>query len=459
MPMDRPPTDDSPATAYPPARTGWYVVGVLTLAYLLSFLDRQILALLVEPIRRDMGLSDTQVSLLLGLAFAIFYTLLGLPLGRLADRYSRRTLIAAGITVWCLMTAACGLARNYTQLFIARVGVGVGEATLNPCALSLISDYFPREKRGRAISVYNMGVSLGAGTAMILGGWIISIVYSSPPVVLPVVGQLYAWQTVFLVVGLPGLLVALSMATIREPVRQGRLAITDAAGRRSTEISIPDTVRYLAQRLRTYGTHFLGMSVVTIIGYALFFWVPTLFVRTWDWSIPRISVVYGIINLVCGPLGVVLAGWLADRRYQRGQKDSLMRTALLFSGLFIPFSVLAPLMPSAELALLMLVPSAVGGAAVTATGAAALMMFTPNQLRAQVTALYYFVINVLGLTLGPSAVALATDYLFRNEADLRYSMALVSVLAGVSAIGFLFANLRYYGGAVAEAERSEAGTG
>jgi MFS family permease len=440
---------------YPPASRGWYVVAVLTLAYMISFLDRQILALLVEPIRQDLGLSDTQISLLLGLAFAIFYTLLGLPLGRLADRYSRRTIIAAGITVWCMMTAACGLAKNFTQLFLARVGVGVGEATLNPCALSLISDYFPRKTRGRAISVYNMGVSLGAGTALILGGWIIGIVFSTPTLEIPVLGEVKAWQAVFLVVGLPGLLVAALMATIKEPPRRGRISVTDASGNRSEEISIPDTIDYLLKRWRTYGSHFLGMSVVTIIGYALFFWIPTLFVRTWDWSIPQIGVAYGIINLVCGPSGVLLAGWLADRRYARGDKGALIRTCLLFNCLFIPFSALAPLMPSAPLALLMLLPASIGGAGVTATGAAALMMYTPNQLRAQVTALYYFVISVLGLTLGPTAVALFTDQVFGDEAALRYSLSIVCVLAGLFAIGFMTFNLGLYRRAVAAAELAE----
>ncbi len=443
--------DDS----YPPSSYGWYVVGILTSAYMISFLDRQILALLVEPIRRDLGLTDTQISLLLGLAFAIFYTLLGLPLGRLADRYSRRKIIAAGITIWCLMTACCGLARNFGQLFLARVGVGVGEATLNPCALSLISDYFPRETRSRAVSVYNMGVSLGAGIAMILGGWIISLVFDAPPVTLPVLGELYAWQTVFIVVGLPGLLVAALMATVREPRRRGRVSIKNSQGISSTEISIPDAIRYLLQRWQTYGSHFLGLSVVTIIGYALFFWVPTLFVRTWDWTIPQIGLAYGLITLICGPLGVYLAGWLADHWYQKGDKASAMRCCLWSNLVFIPASALAPLMPTAELALLMLIPAGIGGGAVTAMGAAALMMYTPNQLRAQVTALYYFVISVLGLTLGPTAVALVTDYVYGDDLALRYSLALVCGLAGLFAIGFVASNLGRYGRAVSELEALE----
>jgi MFS family permease len=194
---------------------GWYVVCVLTLAYVVSFLDRQILALMVEPIKHDLGLTDTQMSLLMGLAFGIFYTLMGVPLGRLADRTSRRALIATGVGVWCLMTASCGLARSFGQLFVARIGVGVGEAALTPAAISMISDYFPRQKRGRAIGFYNMGVSLGAGTAMVLGGVVISYVMSAAPVELPGVGELKSWQLVFMLVGLPGLAIVALMSTIR----------------------------------------------------------------------------------------------------------------------------------------------------------------------------------------------------------------------------------------------------
>jgi MFS family permease len=447
---------DYPAPAY-----GWYVVVVLTLGYVVSFLDRQIFALLVQPIRADLGLTDTQVSLVGGLAFAIFYTVLGIPIGRLADRRSRRAIIAVGITIWCCMTAACGLARNYWQLFLARVGVGVGEATLNPSALSLISDYFPRERRGRAISFYNMGVSLGVGIANIVGAWAIAVATAAAPLVLPLVGELRPWQMVFLVVGLPGLLVALLMATVREPERRDRLRVERPDGNSSEEIGVADTLRYLRQRWSTYATHFLGMSVVTIIGYAYFFWIPTMFVRTWGWSIPEAGYTYGLITLVFGPLGVNLGGWAADWLYGRGYRDGLMRTALAGAVLlFVPASIIAPLMPDPAWAIAWLIPSTVGGAVITATGSAALMMITPNQMRGQVTALYYFVINALGLTLGPTAVALVTDYGFADDGALRWSLAIVAAAASVLALGFLFTNLPLYRARVEEAERwSSPGSG
>lgn len=206
-------------------------------------------------------------------------------------------------------------------------------------------------------------------------------------------------------------------------------------------------------RWKTYATHFVGMSVVTIIGYALFFWVPTMFVRSWGWTIPESGYAYGLITLVCGPLGVNLGGWIADRLYARGMRDGLMRTSLFAAALvFVPASVIAPLMPTAAGAVLFLIPSSLAGAAITATGVAALMMITPNQLRGQVTALYYFVLNVLGLTIGPTAVALITDYGFGDPQALRYSLAVVGAGAGILALGFLATNLRLYRAAMLEAE-------
>jgi MFS family permease len=447
-------TDRARGTAgpYPAPAYAWYVVSILTGAYVLSFLDRQILALLVDPIRRDLGISDTQVSLLGNLAFGIFYTFLGLPIGRAADRHSRRGIIAAGISIWCCMTAACGLARTFPQLFLARVGVGVGEAALNPAALSMISDYFPRERRGRALTFYNMGVSLGAGLALIFGGQIIAWVFAAPPVHVPFLGQLKAWQTVFLLVGLPGLAIALLMLTVREPVRRDRLAPEGPGGGSGKPLSLRAALDFLKVRRKTYLTHFLGMSVVTILGYSFFFWIPSMFVRTWGWTIPEISLAYGVITLVGGPIGVNLGGYIADRLYQRGYKDGLMRTCLFGSAcLFVPASLLVPLMPTPTLALIMLVPSTIGGALVTATGAAALMMLAPNQLRAQTTALYYFTINVLGL-LGPTAVGMVTDFVFADEAALRWSLAIVSAVASTLGLAFLATNLRYYRAGVIEAE-------
>jgi MFS family permease len=434
---------------YPNQTYGWYVVCILTLAYVFSFLDRQILALLIEPIRKDMDISDTQISLLLGLAFSIFYTLLGVPIGRLADRKSRRGIIAIGITIWCIMTAACGLAKTFTQLFLARVGVGVGEASLNPSALSLISDYFPREKRARPIGFYNMGVSLGAGVAMVIGGQIIAWVFDAPTIEIPVFGELKPWQAVFVMVGLPGLLIALLMATVKEPARQDELL--DDSGQAEV-LPLKTVLRFLLDRKSTYLSLFLGMSVVTIVGYGFLFWIPTMFIRTWGWSIAEVSMAYGSIGLVFGPIGVNFGGWLAQKLYSDGRRAGHMRVTILGAFILVPSATLAPLMPTPELTLLMLVFVTIGGAMPSATAAAALMMIVPNQMRGQTTAMYYFVTNVLGLTMGSTAIALVTDYVFKDDLALRYSIAWVSGTTGVVAIALLLYNLAHYRKSVIEAD-------
>lgn len=237
----------------------WYVVGILSLAYVFSFIDRIIMSLLVEPIRADLGITDTQVSLLSGLAFALFYTFFGIPVALLADRSRRRTLIAAGITFWCFMTAACGLAQNFWQLFAARMGVGAGEATLSPAATSLIGDYFPRHLLGRAVAVYTMGISIGSGIALIMGGKIVAAVTEMGGVTLPIVGELKAWQAAFMLVGLPGLVVAALMFTVKEPQRRQRL--------QTKPVPLAEGFRFIWQHRKTYGAHFFGLSVTTIMAY------------------------------------------------------------------------------------------------------------------------------------------------------------------------------------------------
>ena len=437
---------------YPPPTYAWTVVVILTLAYVVSFIDRQIMALMVEPIRADLGISDTQISLLLGLAFAIFYTLLGIPIGRLADQYSRKKIIIAGITIWCLMTAACGLARNYAQLFAARIGVGVGEAALSPSALSMISDYFPKETRGRAVAFYTMGIALGVGMAMIIGSQVIAFVFNAPPVTLPVVGTLFAWQTVFLVVGLPGLLVAVLMMAVREPIRREQMQRIAEDGTTSSHIPFTQVVAFLWQRRTMYGSHFVGMSVVTILAYGFYAWIPTMFIRTWDWTIQDIGIAYGVVTLISGPLAVIAAAKTAEMFAAKDYDDAHMRTAFWGSMLAVVTAVLTPLMPHPYLAVVMLLPTSIGTSMATAAGLSALMMVTPNQLRAQTSALYFFTVNILGLTIGPTGIAVFTDFIFRDDAMLRYSISSVSILAGFSAAGFLIYNLKHYVASFAEAK-------
>ena len=435
---------------YPNSRYAWYVTSLLLIAYILSFIDRQIMSLLIEPIKADLELTDGQIGLILGPAFAIFYVTLGVPIGWLADRKSRRNIIGLGITVWCVMTAACGLARSFPQLFAARIGVGAGEAVLTPSALSLISDYFPQKSRARAVSLYMSGISVGQGMANLVGGPLIAVLLTMPPFVFPLVGELKAWQTAFMVVGIPGLVVALLMLTVREPIRRGLIEIQGGTKTGKNELPFKDSMAFLGKRWKAYGSLFFGMSVVTLVGYTGF-WNAPLFQRTWGWEIGQIGIALGTASIIFGPLGANFGGWLADKLTQMGGKDGPMRAMYYGVILTVITNVAYPLMPSAEWALVIYVPSLLGGAVASACGAAAVVHIAPNQVRAQATAVYWLIINVVGLMLGPTSVGFLTD-LMGDPSMLKYSMAVIPLIAGVPAILLIMWGLKHYAAASEEAQ-------
>jgi len=415
-------TGAGPTPPWPSPVYSWYVVGVLLLAYTLSFIDRMILSLLVTPVRAALDITDTQFSLLIGLAFALFYTLAGLPLAWIADRYSRRNLIVGGIGLWSFMTLLCGTATNYAGLFLARVGVGVGEATLSPAAYSLLSDYFPREKLSRAIAVYSIGVPLGSGIALILGALVIKAILDYPAIHLPFLGEVEAWRLTFAVVALPGLLLSILMLTIREPFRRGRVSRTD------TKSGSQSFRAHVITHKIALGCLFAGMSLIGMVMYGSIAWIPAFLSRSYPISITDAGLWFGAIMAVCGAGGLVLGGFVADRMFAKGHTDAHIRTMRLSLLLGGPFLILTPLMPSAPLALALLAP---GFLLITmhGIGSVALQLMTPNDYRARITALYFFVVNLIGLGLGPTAIALVTDFVFQDDGALRYSIFLVSGIA------------------------------
>ncbi len=406
---------DFPRPAY-----GWYVVGVLLLAYTLSFVDRMILSLLVAPIRAALDISDTEVSLLIGLAFALFYTLLGLPIAWIADRWNRRNLILAGIILWSAMTAGCGFAGSYATLFLARVGVGVGEAALSPAAYSMLSDTFPRDRLARAMAVYSIGVPLGSGVAMILGAFVVQAVLAAPMVDLPLIGPVEAWRTIFLWVAAPGLLVCLLLLTIREPRRRG---VRPSAAEGSAPA--PGFLAHLVGQRAALGALFAGMSLIGLVMYGVIAWVPTFFARTYGMDVSEAGLWFGVIMATGGAAGLVAGGTLADRLFAKGVRDAhlrVMRLSILLGG---PPLLAAALMPGATLAFAMLA-FAFPMLTMHGVGTVALQLVTPNEYRARVTALYFFVVNLVGLGFGPMLIALLTDHLFGDDGALRYSIALVA---------------------------------
>ncbi|MDX2225355.1 MAG: MFS transporter [Rhodospirillaceae bacterium] len=432
--------DDYPSEPY-----AWYVVAVLVLAYTVSYIDRTILTLMVAPIRATLGISDVQISLLHGLAFAIFYTLLGVPIGWLADRANRTRIIAAGIFVWSLMTALCGLSRNFVQMFLARVGVGVGEAALSPAAYSMLADYFRPEKVTRAVSVYSTGVYLGSGFALIVGGAVIAI---TPSLDLPVVGHLEPWQVVFLAVGLPGLLVVALMATVREPKRRGLIT---RAGSAAT-VSFADTVAFVRLRRRAYGCHFLGYATLAMLWSGTSAWIPSFLIRTHGWTPGDVGLWFGLAVLILGTLGISLGGVFSDWLKRRGRSDANMLIGIVSALAVLPAGIIAPLMPNAPAALgvyciLVFFSSFPYGGA-----AAGLQEITPNQMRAQVSAMYLFVVNLAGIGVGPTLVASITQYGFGDDLALRYALPIAAAVTAPIAALLLAAGRRAYRDGVAEAQ-------
>ncbi len=430
--------------AYPPVQYSWYVVGVLTLAYVFSFIDRQILNLLVGPIERDLDINDTQMSLLMGFSFAVFYTLFGIPLGRLADSRSRRAIIAVGVALWSLLTAGCGLARRYVELALLRMGVGVGEASLSPAAYSLIADYFRPERRATAISVYSMGIYVGSGLAFFLGGLVVKFASGREQFVLPLFGQIHAWQLIFLVVGLPGLLVSLLViATVREPARRGARA-AGHAGSTVAPATMTEVWDYLKRNRTTLVCLNVGVACLTVSSYGMSGWVPTFFGRKHGWAPGQIGMVFGSIVGIAGTLGIIAGGRLADHLRSRGRTDGELWLTWLSAVAWLPFGILYPLMTDATLAAVFLMPAVFFGSIPFGLSPAAIQRMTPNPMRAQATALYLFVINLIGMGLGPTAVAILTDKVFQNPAAVDRSLLVVGVVADSLAILFLWFGLKPY---------------
>ncbi len=428
---------------YPSGKYAWYVVVVLFIAYTSSFIDRIIMSLLVEPIKRDLLLSDTQFSLLHGFAFAIFYTLMGLPLGWLADRTNRRRLISIGIFLWSIMTAICGVTKTFTTLFLARIGVGIGEAALSPSAYSIISDYFPKEKRGVPISTYSMGVFFGGGIAFVLGGYVVQLTAGATDVVLPLVGSVRPWQLTFFIVGLPGLLVLLLMLTVKEPVRRDVVSLSDDDAQ-PAESSILDTLSFVGRNIRAYATVLLGTALLATSSYGFFTWSPSFLIRTYGWQASEAGYAFGLIVLSLGTGGTLLGGILADRMLARGRLDANMRVAMYAGVATLVFGCIAPLMPTPTLALLFLAPTVVSIGMPVGIAPASLNFITPNQLRGQVIALYLFFVNLIGLGFGPTIVALITDYVFGDPAMVRYSLSVFAVVISLLAVVIIASGLKAY---------------
>jgi MFS family permease len=395
-----------------------YALGLLFVVYVFNFIDRQILSILLEPIKADLGVSDTAMGFLTGIAFALFYTVAGIPIARLADRGTRRTIIAVGLAVWSVMTAASGLARSFPQLALARIGVGIGEAACTPPAHSLLADYFPPERRATALAIYAMGIHVGILFGFLVGGWM---------------AEVFGWRQAFFVVGLPGVVLAVVVRlTLREPVRgaaDGHVAVAPT-------VSSRDAAREL-WALRSLRHMAIGAGLHSFAGYGLAAWGPAFLARVHHMGSAEIGTWLGLITGFAGMAGAVSGGMLADRLARRDARWTLWVPAIA-STIEVPLLFAFFLLPSQAAALAIAVPGILTGAMWLGPIFAATANLVRPALRAFTSAVMLFVVNLIGLGLGPQAVGVLNDVLaptFGHEA-IRYSLCLAGLTNLWAAVHF-----------------------
>ncbi|HXV60692.1 MAG TPA: MFS transporter [Vicinamibacteria bacterium] len=413
-----------------PSWPAWYGVFLLLGIYINSFLDRTILTLLIGPVRGTMGLTDSQVGFLIGPAFAIFYTIAGLPLGWLADRMSRRWLIVIGQAFWSLASVSFGLGRNFFQLSLARIGVGAGEATLTPAAYSIITDLFPSERLGRALSVYSMGIQIGGGMASLLGGILIGWVGESASYRLPLVGERHMWQIVFFLVAAPTVpLTFLLLTTFRDPVRRD-------GERTARDVAPGEFLRYFRDNAGAFLCHNFGFGLLALSGLAAFSWMPEVLIRIHGWERAFTGKAIGVNSMLVGMAGLYFGGWLGDR-WGRLRTDSKLRVGITAVAIWLPFGVSLPLAPTGTLAFGLWVPMTFAAAMPWGAAAAAIQELVPNKMRGRATAVYLFVINIIGLGLGPQLLPLVSDHVFGDEMQIHWALFTVTVAAEMGAAAIL----------------------
>lgn len=426
---------DKPASSFYRA----YVLFILVVVYTFNFIDRQIVGILAVPIKTELALSDTQLSLMGGLAFALFYTFLGIPIAMLADRYSRTWIMTAALAIWSAMTAACGFAQNFMQLFLARLGVGVGEAGGVAPAYSLISDYFPPEKRARALSIYSFGIPIGSALGILLGG---------------VLTTYLGWRSAFIIVGLAGLAIApIFRLTMREPKRGG----FDGAGAITKPAKVSEVAATLIRKPSFWGLSF-GAASSSMMGYGLIFWLPSFFVRSYGEALPEFfswmpaflvpenpsallfaSYFYATILLVGGIAGIWFGGVMADR-YGPDRKAAYAIVPAIAFVTTIPFFIVGVLAPTLWIAFpAFLVLQALSLVWLGPVLSAFQHLVQPN-MRATASAIFLFVNNLIGIGLGNLAIGAISDSLAAKYGDesLRYAILSGTVFYVLAAVLFIF---------------------
>jgi MFS family permease len=427
---------------WPTMGQAYFAAWVLAIAQMCAQLNNGVMTLMVEPVKRDLRLTDLEMSYLLGFSAVLFYALIGIPAARLVDRYNRKWLMIASVGIWSLATAACGAAMTFWQFFAARFGIGAGEAINGPLSYSLLADYFRPEKLPRGIAIYNVGLQGGAALSLLLGAFLIYILGGLQSIEMPFVGIVRDWQMVFILTGLTGIPVVLLLAMMREPKRRGvAVAALPAA---ASGVTLRAVLAYLLAHWRIYGPMFLGLSLTSIHMLGLGAWSAAFYTRTYGWEPATIGLYTGLVSLGLAAPALYGAVWFNERLSRRGLADTNLRVMAIGISAAVPFMIAMPLMPSPWLAL---AAGGIGPALMLVAAPSlntALQIITPNEMRGQVTAIYLFTMFAAGGSIGPTFMAYLTQEVFADGSMLRYAVATSAAITFPLAAATYWLGLRAY---------------
>ena len=449
-------SDDTSASedelaSYPKPAYAWYVVVLMMCFYVLSFMDRQIIAVMLEPIKADLDLTDVQISLIGGISFTIFYSVAGVFIGRLADSLNRPLLIAIGVFVWSLTTAACGLVGKFWQLFILRMGVGLGEAALLPSTLSLLSDYFPSKRLATPTSVFLFGAPIGIGLSFAIGGYLYGV--ASEIVNAPgwedviMVGGAAAWKLVLMFLGIVGMLMTMLLVTVREPrnsQQREKSSEPKSVAKVADAATLDEVKEYSGQNWIPITALYSCMALISLAAYSQGFWDITFLSRTYDWDPATGSFWYGMVQLFAGLSGMLFGGVVADQLTKRGVQGASVILVLIGAAFSVPFSFLYPLAETPTMALTLMVFAIFGSNMCFACAASAVQRLFPIAMLGLAAGVYYFISNAVGIGIGPTLVAVLTDYLYEDPQKINYSLSMVGGISRGLAFLFMLAGLKHY---------------
>jgi len=424
--------------SYPEKKHSYSAVAILTLAQVFAFIDRQIPSMLVEPIKQDFNLTDSQIALLGGAAFSIFYAIMALPIGYAVDRYTRTKVLGTGIFLWSLMTALAGLANSFGKLFGARIGVAVGEAVMAPISVSLVGDSFPENKQGKPMGIITAGVYIGIGITLLGGGFLIDYLTSIGGITLPLIGYLKPWQATFMIVGIPGLVLAIAAFYLKEPRRiEEQVDSNHLVDRKNVFL-------HLKEHRKTLIPMFGGLIFMALIFYSFSFWAPTMMIRTFDISLTEVGFILGMITIISSITGTIIAGSVVDYLRNRNYSDAPVRAAMIAVILALPPIILLSFVQSELGAWICIAMYLLFISSFAPLGLLAISGVSTGNVKGQTAAIHAFLMMAFGLSLGPQLTAFFTDFVFVDPNLLINSVSLTGLIVlPISALLFKLSLSRY----------------